>query len=84
MMQPNSSDNCAYRCKIQILNLFNLKLQLINTKPITKNKRKKLCKKRNDRKIFYSSATPNASDSEIEEVHRSIEHDKNIKFASKD
>ena len=51
---------------------------------MTKNKRKKLCKKRNDHKIFYSSATPNASDSEIDEMHRSIEHDKNIKSASKD
>ena len=39
-MQSKSSDNCVPRYNIEILNLFDPKLQLINTKTmIKKNKR---------------------------------------------
>ena len=70
-MQSNSSDNCIHRYNIKILNLFDPELQLINTKPLIKNKLKELLselkkfkvettivldyKKKNDRKIFHSS-----------------------------
>ena len=36
--QSNSSDTCVHRYKVEILNLFDPKLQLINTKPRIKNK----------------------------------------------
>ena len=42
MMQSNSSDNWVHCYNIMILNLFNLELQLINTKPMIKNKFEKL------------------------------------------
>ena len=42
MMQLNSSDNWVHCYNIMILNLFNLELQLINTKPMIKNKFEKL------------------------------------------
>ena len=42
MMQSNSSDNCVHHCNIEILNLFDPELQLIHTKPMIKNKLKKL------------------------------------------
>ena len=67
MMPSNSTDNSVYHYIIMILNLFHPELQLVNTKPMTKNKLKELlsefkkvkvkallvleCKKRNDRKI---------------------------------
>ena len=70
--QSNSSDNCMHRYNIEILNLFDPELQLINTKPMIKNKLKELLskpkkfkvqtvlilgyKKGNDHKIFHSSA----------------------------
>ena len=38
-VQPNSSDNCINHY-VKILNLFDPELQLINTKPVTKNKLK--------------------------------------------
>ena len=41
-MQLNSSDNWVHCYNIMILNLFNLELQLINTKPMIKNKFEKL------------------------------------------
>ena len=41
-MQSNSSDNCAHCYNIEILNLFDPELQPINTKPIIKNKLKRL------------------------------------------
>ena len=84
MMQSNSSDNCVYRYNIKFLNLFDPELQLINTKPIIKNKLKGLLhelkkfkvrtilfleyKKRNYRKIFHSSTDLIASDSGIDET----------------
>ena len=71
-MLLNSSDNCLRRYNVKILNIFDPELQLINTKPIIKNKLKELlselkkfkvqtifvleCKKRNYRKIFHSNA----------------------------
>ena len=64
MMQSNSSASCVHPYNIEILNLFDPELQLINTKPMIRNKLlsalKKLkvwailvtrCKKRNHRKI---------------------------------
>ena len=35
--QSNSSDTCVHRYKVEILNLFDPKLQLINTKPRIKS-----------------------------------------------
>ena len=71
MMQSNFFDNCVHHYHIEISNLFDPELQLINTKPIIKNKFKKLlmalkkfkahavlvleCKRRNDDKVFYST-----------------------------
>ena len=42
VMQSNSSDNCMCTYKTEILNLFDPELQPINTKPLIKNKSKKL------------------------------------------
>ena len=42
IMQSNSSDNCVHHYTIEILNLFDPELQLINTKPIIRNKLKEL------------------------------------------
>ena len=60
---------------VNIFNLFDPELQLINTKPVIKNKFLRelkrftvqtilvvTCKKGNDRKIFYSSAKLIAGD----------------------
>ena len=73
MMHSNSSDNCV-NCYVEILNFLDPELQLINTKPMIKNKLKELLsefekfkaqtilvleyKKRNDCKIFHSSNKP--------------------------
>ena len=70
------------------MNRFDPELQLINTKPIMKNKLKELLselqkfkvqiilvldyKKRNDRKIFHSSIKLIASDSDIDEAFKSM------------
>ena len=70
-MESNSSDNCVHHYNIEILNIFDPELQLINTKPVIKNKLKELLselekfkvkailaldyKKRNDCKIFHPS-----------------------------
>ena len=37
-VQSNSSDNCIHHYNVKILNVFVPKLQLINTKPLIKNK----------------------------------------------
>ena len=37
-VQSNSSDNFVHHDNVEILNLFNLELQLIDTKPVIKNK----------------------------------------------
>ena len=91
-MQSNSSDNYVNRYNIEILNLFDPELQLIGTKPVIKNKFKKLLselkkfkvqtillleyKKKNNSKIFHSSAKLIASDSHIDKaficMHESI------------
>ena len=42
MMQSSSFDNCICHFDIKILNFFGPDLQLINTKPIMKNKLKEL------------------------------------------
>ena len=95
--QSNYFDNCVHHYNVEILNLFDPELQLINTKLGTKNKLKELLsklktfkvqtilvldyKKRNNFKIFHSSAELIASDSDIDEafkyMHQSIM--KNIK-----
>ena len=87
-VQSNSSDNCIHHYNVEILNIFDPELQLINTKPMIKNKLKVLLselkkfkiqtilvldyKKRNDRKIFHSSAKLIASDSDIDEAFKSL------------
>ena len=42
MMQSNSSNNCVHNYNIMMLNLFDPELQLINTKPMIKNKLKEM------------------------------------------
>ena len=37
-VQSNSSDNYIHHYNVKILNLFHPELQLINTKPVIKNK----------------------------------------------
>ena len=87
-VESNSSDNCVHHYNVEILNLFDPELKLINTKPIIKKKLKELLseskkfkvqtilvldyKKRNDRKIFHSSAKLIASDSDIDEAFKSM------------
>ena len=41
-VESKSSDNCIYCYNAEILNLFDPELQLINTKPMIKNKLKEL------------------------------------------
>ena len=41
-MQSNSSNNCIHCYNIEILNVFDPELQLINFKPIIRNKLKEL------------------------------------------
>ena len=72
---------------MRILNIFDLELQLINTKTMIKNKLKDLLselkkfkvqtilvdyKKRNYLKTFHSSARLIASDSDIDEAFKSM------------
>ena len=42
MMQSNSEDSCAGVYNIEILNIFNLELQLIHNKPVIENQLKAL------------------------------------------
>ena len=69
LVQSNSYDKCAHHYIVEIVNLFDPELQVINTKPVIKNKLKELLselkkfkvqavfvidyKKRNDAKIFH-------------------------------
>ena len=39
-VQPNPSGNCEHRYNVEILNIFDSKLQMINAKPMIKNKLK--------------------------------------------
>ena len=90
-VQSNSSDNCVHHYNAEILNLVDPELQLINNKPVIKNKLKELLselkkfkvqtilvllvldyKKRNDCKIFHSSAKLIANDSDIDEASKSM------------
>ena len=41
-VESNYSDNCVHHYNVEILNLFDPELQLIKTKPVIKNKLKKL------------------------------------------
>ena len=88
-VQSSSSDNCVHHYNVEILNLFDPELQLINTKPVIKNKLRELLselkkfkvqtilvldyKKRNDRKIFHSSTTLIANDSGIDKAFKSMD-----------
>ena len=87
-MQSIFSDNCVRRYNIEVLNLFDPGLQLINTRPMIKNKSKELLsdlkklkvqtilvltyKRRNDSKIFHLSVKVIASDSDIDESFKSM------------
>ena len=87
-MLSNTSDNCVHHYNVEILKLFDPELQLINTKPMIKNKFKELlCElkkfkvqiilvleynKRNDCKIFHSNTKLIASDSDIDEEFKSM------------
>ena len=87
-MQSTSSDNCIHRYNVEILNLFDIELQLINTKLMIKNKLKELLselknfkvqtililyyKKGNDCKTFHSSAKLIACISENGEAFKSM------------
>ena len=87
-MQSNSSDNCIYHYSVENLNLFDPELQLINTKPVIRNKLKALLndlkrfkvqtvlvldyKKGNDSQTFHSSTKLIASDSDIDEAFKSM------------
>ena len=42
MMQSSSSNNCISHSNVKILHIFAPELQLINTKPMIKNKLKEL------------------------------------------
>ena len=44
-VQLNSSDNCIHHYNVEILNIFDPELELINTKPIIKNKLKEFLAK---------------------------------------
>ena len=81
-MQSSSSEFCVHRYNTMIFNLFDPELQLINTKPMIKNKLKELLnelkkfkvqtilvleyKKINHRKIVHSCTKLIASDSDID------------------
>ena len=41
-MQSNSYDKCVHQYIFEIVNLFDPELQVINTKPVIKNKLKEL------------------------------------------
>ena len=77
IMQSNSSNKYIHRSNFNILNLFDRELQLINTKPMIKDKLKELLSelkklKINDRKIFHSSTKLIACDSDIDEAFKSM------------
>ena len=87
-MDSNSSDNYAHHYNVGISNLFDPKLQLINSKAVIKNKLKELLsklkrfkvqtilvldyKKRNDHKIFHPNATLIANFSDNDESFKFI------------
>ena len=87
-VESNFSDNCVHHHNVEVFNLFDPVLQLINTKPVIKNKLKEKLselkkskipamlvvdyKKRNHCRIFHSSAKVIVSDSDIEEAFKSM------------
>ena len=87
MMQSSSSDDCIYYYNIEIFNLFGPQMQLINIKPIIKNKLGELLsalkkfkaqsmlvlkyKNRNDNKIIHSGSKLIPSDSNIDQEFKS-------------
>ena len=87
-VQSNSFDNCIHCYNVEILNIFDPELKLINSKPMIKSKLKELLselkkfniqkilvldyKKKNNCKIFHSSAKVIAGDSEIDEAFKSM------------
>ena len=87
-MESNFSDNCVHHYNVDILNFFDPELQVINSKPVIKKKLDELLgeltnstsqtisvlhyKKRNDHKIFHSSAKLTACDSESDETFKSM------------
>ena len=95
-VQSSSSDNCIHHYNVKILNLFDQELQLINTKPVIKNKLKGLLselkqfkvqtvlvldyKRRNYSKMFHSTTKLIASDSDIDEAFKSMHHSIMIKI----
>ena len=88
IMQSNSCDKYVHHYNIEILNLFDLELQLINTKPMIKNKLKELLSEvknfkvqtilvleyenRNDRKMVSSITNLIASDSDTDGAFKSM------------
>ena len=87
-VESTYSNNFVHHYNVEILNLFDPELQLINTKPVIKNKLKELlselkkfkvqtilvsgCTKRNDCKTCHSCTKPIANDSEIDEALKSM------------
>ena len=85
-MQSNSSKSCAHYYNVEILNLFDPELQLINTKPVFRNKLKELFSElkslkfkeyysqtiKSDCEIFHSSAKLIAGDSDMDETFKSM------------
>ena len=87
-MQLNSSGDCIHRYTIETLNDFDPELQLINLKPMIKNKFKQLLsglkkfkawailvleyKKRNDRKIFNPCPKLIARNSDIDKAFKFV------------
>ena len=87
-VQLNSSDNCIHHYNVEILNIFDPELQMINTKPMIKNRLKESVselktfkvhavlvldyRKRNDCKILHSSSKLISSVSGINEAFISM------------
>ena len=85
-MQSNCSDNCICNFDIKILNLFHPEMQLINAKPMIKNKLKELLNelfnhvrsilvleyKKYDDKTFHSSAELVARNTDINETFKAM------------
>ena len=77
-VQSSSFDNCVHDYNVEILNLIDMEVQLINTKPVIRElKRFKVqtilvldYNKRNDCKIFHSDAKLIANDSDIDEAFK--------------
>ena len=87
-VQSSSTDNCIHHYVVEIFILLDPELQLINAKPVIKNKLKRLLnelrifkvqtilvldyKKRNDCKTFHSNTKLTASDSLMKHLNPCI------------